>query len=55
MKKAMSWANKLFCQKGVGIITAIALVVTTFSANSTCMYMMHQPELPKSAKKLRKF
>lgn len=29
--------------------------MTTMVANRSCMSIMHQPELPKSAKNLRKF
>ncbi len=36
-------------------LALIALLVTTLSANTTCLFIAHQPELPKSAKKLRKF
>ena len=53
--KIKTLVRKVFCGKGAGVITALALVVTTISANSACAYMMHQPELPASAKKLRKF
>ncbi|MDE6425461.1 MAG: cyclic lactone autoinducer peptide [Ruminococcus sp.] len=38
-----------------GALAAFALVVTSLVANSTCIYLMHQDELPESAKKLRKF
>lgn len=38
-----------------GIVASFAVVVTTLSANTACLYIMHQPELPDSAKKLRKF
>lgn len=37
------------------VISSLALVVTTFNVNTTCAWIMHQDELPKSAKKLRKF
>lgn len=37
------------------VVSAFALVVTTFNVNTTCAWIMHQDELPKSAKKLRKF
>lgn len=36
-------------------VAAVALFITTANANSTCMYITHQPELPQGAKKLRKF
>lgn len=38
-----------------GVIAAFALVITTLNVNSTCVYFAHQPKLPESAKKLRKF
>lgn len=46
---------KNFMQKYAGVLAALALVVTTMAANSTCYYYMHQDEMPKTAKKLRKF
>lgn len=36
-------------------IAAIAMVVVTLLANSTCAFIAHQAEMPESAKKLRKF
>lgn len=32
-----------------------SVMIATLSANTTCMYFAHQPEVPKTAKKLRKF
>lgn len=46
--------KKVFMKFG-STFAAIALVVTTFAANSTCAFLMHQPTIPKEAKKLRKF
>lgn len=37
------------------IITALALALTTNSVNTCCNFVLHQPELPKTARKLRKF
>lgn len=37
-----------------GIIASLALMVTSMNVNSTCIYLSHQPELPKGAEKLRK-
>lgn len=37
------------------IVSAFALVITTISANNMCFYIFHQPKLPETAKKLRKF
>ena len=38
-----------------GVVASLALVVTFVNANSVCMFLAHQPELPKGAEKLRKF
>jgi len=38
-----------------GIVASFAVMVTTMSVNTTCLYIMHQPELPESTKKLRRF
>lgn len=46
---------KAFLEKYASVLAALALVITTVTANSTCFYTMHQDELPESAKKLRKF
>lgn len=47
MKKTLS--------KYAGVIAALALVITTMTANSNCVWVMHQDELPEAAKKLRRF
>lgn len=46
--------NKLITRFG-GIVAALALAVTTMNVNSTCIFIVHQPKLPKGAEKLRKF
>lgn len=46
---------KKFLQKYGGFIASLAIIVTTLNANTTCLFIMHQDELPESAKKLRKF
>lgn len=38
-----------------GMIAALAMVMTALTVNSTCIYLTHQEELPKNAKKLRRF
>lgn len=38
-----------------GLFAALALCVTTLTANSTCVFCMHQEEMPVNSKKLRKF
>lgn len=52
MKKMLT---KFITMRGGSMLAALALIVTTASANSACMLVMHQPELPESARKLRKF
>lgn len=37
------------------MVASLALAVTTLNVNTTCAWIAHQDELPKSAKKLRKF
>lgn len=46
--------NKLIMKFG-GTFAAFAVVIATASANSACMWISHQPELPEDVKKLRKF
>ncbi len=36
------------------MVASLALVITAINVNSTCMYLIHQPELPKGAEKLSK-
>ncbi len=45
----------LFLTKYGKVISGLALLVAVVSANSTCLFYLHQPELPESASKLRKF
>ncbi|NCC15914.1 MAG: cyclic lactone autoinducer peptide [Clostridia bacterium] len=33
----------------------LAVVITTLNVNTVCLFMAHQPKLPDTAKKLRKF
>ena len=46
---------KGFISKYGKCLAAVALMLTSISANSTCWFIMHQDELPEKAKKLRKF
>ena len=46
---------KKFFEKYGSIVAALALVVTTLTANSTCVCYMYQDELPENARKLRRF
>lgn len=40
--------------KYASIIAAVALMVTTVSANRPCMLIYHQPKMPEGAEKLKK-
>lgn len=40
--------------KYAGVIAALALMVTAANVNRTCMVIIHQPELPEGAEKLRR-
>lgn len=51
MKKKMM----RFCGMFGGMFAALAMVMTTLTANSTCIYLSYQDEMPESAKNLRKF
>ena len=46
---------KKFFKKYGHVFAAIALVLTTLVANSTCTFLIHQEKLPEGAKTLRKF
>ena len=47
---------KIFKVKNVFHLLAFILFsVTSLTINTTCIYSLHQPKLPESAKKLRKF
>ena len=48
-------AVKKFLYKYASVFAALALVITTVNANSTCYCVMHQDRMPESAKKLRRF
>lgn len=45
---------KKFFAKYASVIAALALMVTTVSVNRSCVLIMHQPELPEGADKLRR-
>lgn len=46
---------KKLVSKYSGFLAALVLVVTTMTANSTCVFCMHQPKMPNGSEKLRKF
>lgn len=45
--------NKL-TKKLSGQVASLALKVTALNANSACVFLNHQPKLPKGAEKLKK-
>ena len=36
-------------------MAAFALMITVINANTSCLFLAHQPKLPSGADKLRKF
>ncbi len=45
---------KIFFAKYSGVIAALALMVTAANVNKACMLILHQPEMPEGAEKLRR-
>ncbi len=45
---------KTMIMKLAGCVASLALVVTALNVNTTCMFIMHQPELPEGASRLRR-
>ena len=43
-----------FITRFVGTMAALALVVATMTANSTCAWLAYQPEEPEEVKMLKK-
>ena len=43
--------KKFFCKGIVGCINALALSLVIQTANSACIWLIHQPEFPEEAKK----
>ncbi|MFI3173130.1 MAG: cyclic lactone autoinducer peptide [Eubacteriales bacterium] len=41
--------------KHASLVSALALIMVTYSANTTCAFWCHQPETPKNIKDFRKF
>ncbi len=50
-----TFKNKNWLYSFGSVVASFALMVTTMNVNATCAWVVHQDELPKSAKKLRKF
>ncbi len=45
---------KKFVTRWGHVIASLAVMVTAVSANSACLWLMHQPELPKSSECLKR-
>lgn len=52
--KGKDWVYKLSYRTMKGV-ASMALMVTVFAANRSCMWFLGQDEMPKNYKKLRKF
>lgn len=37
------------------LVVAFSMVITALSVNAACPFVTYQPEVPESAKKMRKF
>lgn len=48
-------SNKNWMQLAGKLVTSMALFVTMTNVNAACMWIVNQPELPETSKKLRKF
>lgn len=44
----------IFNKKILGVLNVLAVVLVTQTANSTCVWLYHQPEFPASANKFKK-
>jgi len=45
--------KRIACKYGA-VVSALALVLATVTANSTCYYFSHQPDEPEGLMKLKK-
>ncbi len=45
---------KNFMRKWSAVVAGLAIMVTTVAVNSACFLLMHQPELPEGAERLRR-
>lgn len=48
-------AVRSFKMKMGKILASLALMVTAYNINAACIFLVHQPKIPKGAEKLRKF
>ena len=52
--KKRNWMNKL-SNRAMGMMAAMALMVTATTVNQCCMWFLGQDEMPKGSEKLRRF
>jgi hypothetical protein len=52
--KVVNAVKDLSLKKG-SLISAVLLAIIAVDCNSTCCFVMHQPELPKECNEFRKF
>jgi len=50
-----NFKNGKWMYKLGSVVASLALMVTALNVNTACVYIAHQPKLPDSAKRLRKF
>lgn len=46
---------KMFFVKACAVLAGLAMFATQMNVNSTCSWLVHQPELPNCAERLKKF
>ena len=54
-KSLLKKISNLVIRLALSGTSLLALAIVTANVNSTCQFIIHQPKLPESAKKLRKF
>lgn len=55
MKRNTEFKHKKLLYTLGSLVSSFALMITALNVNTTCAFIAHQPEVPDSAKKLRKF
>lgn len=53
LSKIQNLSEKFMIKSG-GVLAAMAMAVLMVEVNSTCTYVLYQPNLPKNAEKLKK-
>lgn len=52
MKKVFNFMKKL---NGATVIASLAMILAVGVANSCCVFIYHQPEMPDQIKRLQRF